>query len=57
MRDLFMKLSLKCDIATIDCLVIAENIFAKFVKFAENIFAKFVKFADSTPRSRRFLTR
>ena len=42
MRDLFMKLSLKCDIATIDCLVIAENIFAKFVKFAENIFAKFV---------------
>lgn len=42
MRDLFMKLSLKCDIATIDCLVIAENTFAEFVKFAENIFAKFV---------------
>lgn len=44
-------------IATLPCLVIAENTFAEFVKFAENIFAKFVKFADSTPRSRRFLTR
>ena len=47
MRDLFMKLSLKCDIATIACLVIAENTFAEFVKFAENIFAKFVKFAEN----------
>lgn len=37
MRDLFMKLSLKCDIATIVCLVIAKNIFAKFVKFADLI--------------------
>ena len=32
-----MKLSLKCGVATIVSLVIAENIFAKFVKFADLI--------------------